>query len=347
MKIDIPFSQYVYFKDGYYAFGLLPNSYEYLEVPKGYCEELYKVEYPEGAIITNVENLDKMLSKGTYDGRPVIINIKNVSELNVEMIENYRTKCNVQAVQIIDMRNQCECKETMIPYNVEKYIECRKAINKIINNIEVDKPKDTPDYEKRIFGKVLKELSIITYDHEAFRKGKRKIESRNLEGLLSGKTICVGYSEIIRNILACYGIESKLIGGGAHCWNQVKLDNDWYNCDFTFDQPRVARNCNTKYLLKSDKGFKGHDRLIKSYYQIKQEHKDRLNTPPEYDEHNLEQCEKNLSDDEIYQYIYGRERTPKSEILLKLYTKFNIDRDNIAGSKSKLNSILEHVKEFF
>ena len=46
-------------------------------------------------------------------------------------------------------------------------------------------------------------------------------------------------------------------------------------------------------------------------------------------------------------YIYGRERTPKSEILLKLYTKFNIDRDNIASSKNKLNSILEHVKEIF
>lgn len=285
------------------------SDWQYLELPKGiHFKHLTEASLSEGLLVVNLENLEKLLENNQYiQGKPVILNIKNASELSVEKLTKLSKRCNIQSIQIMDPRSQGEEDTVRFPYDIETYKKCRETIDKIINDIDIKKYKDMPDREKIIFGKVAKKLAHITYDKESWRKGIRYVTCRNLEGgLLNNTCVCVGYSEIIRNILACCGIESKLVIGGAHCWNQVKLDGDWYNVDYTFDQPNIAKGKKTKYMLKSDKDFKGHSKMISGFKERKKDMQS-ICIPSIYKEFDLEKCEKTISNDEMLRYIYGDE----------------------------------------
>lgn len=294
---------------GSIVLGRHASEWQYLDLPKGiHFKHLTEASLPDGLLVVNLENLEKILENNKYvQGKPVILNIKNVSELSVEKLNELSEKCNIQSIQIIDPKSQGEEETVRFPYSVEIYRKCREAIDKILSDIDIEKYKDMPDKEKIIFGRVAKKLSHITYDKEAWRKGIRYVTCRNLEGgLLNNTCVCVGYSEIIRNILACYGIEAKLIIGGAHCFNQVKLDGAWYNVDYTFDQPKIAKEKKTKYMLKSDKDFKGHSKMISGFKERKKDMQS-ICIPSIYKEFDLEKCERTISNDEILRYIYGDE----------------------------------------
>ncbi len=64
--------------------------------------------------------------------------------------------------------------------------------------------------------------------------------------LVNGKAGCEGYSKGAKMVLDKVGIESALITGmaksspektGAHMWNAVNLNGEWYNVDLTWDDP--------------------------------------------------------------------------------------------------------------
>ena len=75
--------------------------------------------------------------------------------------------------------------------------------------------------------------------------------------LLDGLAVCEGYSKALD--LLCYlsGIECLCINGtgngGAHSWNKVKIDGQWYNIDVTWDDPVSSRPIlRYDYFLVSD-----------------------------------------------------------------------------------------------
>jgi len=52
------------------------------------------------------------------------------------------------------------------------------------------------------------------------------------------QAICVGNTTTMKLFLDILGIENQIIHSteeGEHAWNVVKLDDEWYNCDATFD----------------------------------------------------------------------------------------------------------------
>ena len=107
----------------------------------------------------------------------------------------------------------------------------------------------------------------IEPDYVATKKPRFSIESRNasgLVGILTGKSICVGYSEILRNVLSCVNIECTTIVGTAlvdnhnkedNAWNQVKLGNSWFNVDLTFAREKMCKGEPLGDLFMSDNVF--------------------------------------------------------------------------------------------
>lgn len=58
--------------------------------------------------------------------------------------------------------------------------------------------------------------------------------------LVKGKGVCESYSEAFQHLCLMAGINCTVVrgdAGGAHQWNAVQLDNEWYECDITFDDP--------------------------------------------------------------------------------------------------------------
>ena len=127
------------------------------------------------------------------------------------------------------------------------------------------------------------------------RDSRTSVVCRNLEGgLLNHTCVCAGYAEIVRNVFACCGIDSKYIGGpntktmkSGHAWNQIKLDGQWYNLDLTWDRDLIVDSKQTKYTLKSDKDF-GHT-VYDSSNAIKNK------------------CDSSLDIDEVENYIHGKD----------------------------------------
>ena len=297
------------------AYGFYVNPWTYLRLPKGFeiknptTEKSEVLDTP--TLVVNIENLDKIIAEKKYNEETVILNIKNVSELSVEKLKKLTEIVNIKSIQIIDIKAQSCCYETFLPYDVETYIKCREKIDEILSSIDFKKFEGMPDREKYIFGEIIKKLSHITYDKSAFRQGSlssRFFTCRNLiGGLLDGTCVCVGYSEIIRNILACCDIESKLIAGGSHCWNQVKLDGKWYNVDFTFDQPKILKGKTPKFMLKSDKDFKYHSKMILDYLSEKKDIGNRILSQI-YKDVQLEECCETVPYDKLMKYIYGESK---------------------------------------
>lgn len=133
------------------------------------------------------------------------------------------------------------------------------------------------------------------------RDSRTSVICRNMEGgLINNTCVCAGYAEIVRNVFACCGIDSKYVSGpntrtmeSGHAWNQIKLDGQWYNLDLTWDRDSIVDGKQTEYTLKSDRDF-GHT-VYDSSKAIK--HK----------------CESSLEKDEVETYIHGDKYIKKEE----------------------------------
>lgn len=83
--------------------------------------------------------------------------------------------------------------------------------------------------------------------------------------LINGKCVCEGYAKAFKYLLDGLGIESTMVIGKGinssgqsenHAWNYVKLENNWYAVDCTWDDPviigggYIGNSSKYRYFLK-------------------------------------------------------------------------------------------------
>lgn len=84
--------------------------------------------------------------------------------------------------------------------------------------------------------------------------------------LVNHIAVCAGYARAYQALLTKAGIPSYYVAGttasnGAHAWNIVQIDGEWYHVDTTWDDPvpdEKGRLCYT-YFLRSDKYMRSHE----------------------------------------------------------------------------------------
>ena len=77
--------------------------------------------------------------------------------------------------------------------------------------------------------------------------------------LVKKDAVCQGYSLAYKALMDRAGIECKIISKeGVHAWNIIKIGENWYHVDVTWDDPVPDRKgyCRHKYFLLSDKTIK-------------------------------------------------------------------------------------------
>lgn len=80
------------------------------------------------------------------------------------------------------------------------------------------------------------------YDYENYKNDTLPDESYTLYGLLiKGTGVCQAYAEAMEVLLNSVGVECQMVTGTSkeenHAWNIVKLDNEYYMVDTTWDDP--------------------------------------------------------------------------------------------------------------
>ncbi|WP_039221932.1 immunoglobulin-like domain-containing protein [Clostridium novyi] len=142
----------------------------------------------------------------------------------------------------------------------EKMIEEKEAVKKKVQDILKSEIKEG-------MSDVQKELVLHDY---VVKKGKYDVEhvndkpvlpeDHNAYGILvQGVGVCESYAKAMYELLNSVGIECKFVTGTSkktgvgHAWNMVKLDNEWYNLDATWDDPISDRNGSDSMKKEEDK----------------------------------------------------------------------------------------------
>lgn len=227
---------------------------------------------------------------------------KTAKDISTEELSKLQQKLEITGVLLKKDIKSVNIGAGQSVYNPEIYKLCRKKIDDIISDINIERFENMPNRDELVFVEVIKRLAEdVSYNYDESANKQEKISSRNMEGpLLLGHGVCGGYSEVLAQVLECCDIESEVVLGlgdlktkNGHAWNQVKLNDKWYNVDFTNARPEIIEGREPTDFLVSDKDF-----YIGSLYS----NKDTINK-----RHN---CDESKTGMDIVEMLYG-ERSAK------------------------------------
>lgn len=131
---------------------------------------------------------------------------------------------------------------TAVIYTRNETINIVKEIEKIESGIN----KNWSEFQKLIYVYDALKKSIM-YDPKY--KNQPSSEIRSLRGLVTKKTVCAGYSLILKEFMDRQGIKCEYVEGwsprAGHAWNIVDIDGKKYPIDLTWDN-RMFRTGNLK-----------------------------------------------------------------------------------------------------
>ena len=120
----------------------------------------------------------------------------------------------------------------------------KAAFDKEVNNILSTIPANAPAVvkEKMAYETILKACRYNLRAVEDYLWDGRCEDNWTAYGIMVNKTgVCESYSEAFQTLCLQMGINAIPItgstSGGGHMWNAVELDDGWYMCDITFDDP--------------------------------------------------------------------------------------------------------------
>ncbi len=219
--------------------------------------------------LLDIKLIEQMLNKPKNNkGIPIIITIENIGQLPLEKLSDIEKLFDVEGVKIIEKDRKYRAHQgEQRPLSLRTYKQIMKVVNdEIISKLYVNQTSDKNSIDYQLTVQILDKLANkIKYDSEASDKPRYDDKSANasgLIGLLTGKAICKGYAEILRNVLSCVDVESRVVDGEdkdgeKHSWNQVKIGDTWFNVDLTFALDQIRRGEPSGDLFMSDMSFFG------------------------------------------------------------------------------------------
>lgn len=132
-------------------------------------------------------------------------------------------------------------------YLAEDESQNTEIINVVNNFIMSHIRPNMTDFEKEI--EIIKYLvTTVTYDIDELSNDSYFINDsyKAYGALVNHKAVCSGYAKAFDLMAKMCGLSTTIVTGeainsasqnGAHAWNQIYLDGEWYNVDVTFEDP--------------------------------------------------------------------------------------------------------------
>ncbi|PRR80103.1 Transglutaminase-like superfamily protein [Clostridium liquoris] len=240
-----------------------------------------KVIPKDSKIIKNKKDLYDIVNQGFLEGKDEInIYIDNrfigMDEIN-NTIDDIFKEDYTGYYSIGNVNYDYTKVKITYPYNISKkeYFNIKKLLQskaeEIINTVIKD---DMSDLEKEyaIHDYIVKNTE---YDYDNFIKGTVPNECYYPYGvLIKGKGVCNGYALTMKMLLNQIGIECEKVEGttdkGEHAWNIVKINNNYFWVDSTWDDtiPNDNGKVSYKYFNTTDKEMGTDHFWNKSIYNL-------------------------------------------------------------------------------
>lgn len=143
------------------------------------------------------------------------------STINIDILSNNKVSINIK-------RNYNENKIEFVKTYINQFIS--DNIND--NMSDIDKIKAFHDF---IINSTVYDENLVNSNYTAY------------DLIITGKSICGGYSDVLAIYLNMLGIQNYKIASDNHIWNLVKINDKWYHIDMTWDDP--VSNDGKQYLL--------------------------------------------------------------------------------------------------
>lgn len=146
----------------------------------------------------------------------------------------------------------------------EKTFETRAA--EVNSNLGVSKPSKLSDYEKvcNIYNYITKN---VAYDTANVNNDSYKIKQSAYAALVNKTAVCQGYASLFYYMALDAGLDCRIVKGFSknskginefHAWNLVKIENNYYYVDATWDSGREEY----KYFLEGKKSNNYSDHIL-------------------------------------------------------------------------------------
>jgi hypothetical protein len=193
-------------------------------------------------------------------------------------------------IRAVAIKNGVKSKEFIATYKIYDYTDFVNDVERFQKAIENDRINRLPEQEQAVCNTIKDAINTIITDemtdydkikaiHDyiinncTYYKYKEVYEDVSdipsiyftIEGtVINHSAVCQGYAETFQLFMNILGIENKLIYGNgiesggesiSHVWNLVKLNNNWYHVDTTWDDPTTNSNIELlsyKYFLIND-----------------------------------------------------------------------------------------------
>lgn len=202
-------------------------------------------------IFENDIDLEKYIRKFKKVKDDVTLAIRDIAYLNIEEANKFRDKLSVEFVNILENDRDLDINNLKYCYSMPEYIEIREKFDEIVDKIS----KHTEDLDKF--------YDIYNY-FKANIKYNEEITSGIKDVFINKESSYNFYAIAINSCLKALNLEAKIIGGkidaeDGFLWNQVKLNDEWYNFDLAEEMKAKADKKALKYvfngILKTDASF--------------------------------------------------------------------------------------------
>ncbi|OPZ94902.1 MAG: Xyloglucanase Xgh74A precursor [Firmicutes bacterium ADurb.Bin419] len=200
---------------------LYDNTHQFIGVARSFDE--FETSLLNG-FDNRLQNID-VIYKGTIDDGDINKSLNSILSNDTYLLANIR-EYNYQ----IEKSNGFTIISFDIDYKMTKEQEYNlgRSIDFIVSKLT---SSDMSDHEKE---KLIHDyiLSNIEYTDDV-------MYSNAYSALFFGKTNCEGYAMLTHKMLKAAGIENIIVTNEDHAWNIVKINNNWYHLDTTWnDGPR-------------------------------------------------------------------------------------------------------------
>lgn len=231
-----------------------------------YASDSYEVVYPEDSVL---EDDEAIVDFANYK-------LKAYSEEFVIKVyeQQYEPLQIVKLVEMSDFFYDLEkatysyyIDDGVINFIVDcKYIiteeqnyKLENTIDDVVESLNLD---GKTEYQKvRIIHDYI--CNNVDYDFENLNNGTKYMPMYSAyAALIDGKAVCQGYASLFYRMCNEVGISSKIISGNGngerHAWNIVKIGDEYFNIDTTWDGQEEETYYD--YFLKTESDFLGHFR---------------------------------------------------------------------------------------
>ncbi len=97
----------------------------------------------------------------------------------------------------------------------------------------------------------------VVYDYEHLDDKTYTLKHSAYAALINGTSVCQGYALVFYRMALELGLDARIITGGGHAWNIVRIGSLYYLCDTTWDSEKYCAK-QYSYFLRGELNFEDH-----------------------------------------------------------------------------------------